>query len=153
MAMWFQPGGVPGRKAAAANLFRKKKDGKGNAGAGARNAGGAADAAATSSVAAEATTAADDLAAADIGIKDVLPGLHLRSHGGVRSHLGHQQPTATLTATTANDAATTTTAANNTIATGKDNNVKDATDTIPRPLANNAAFWPPPPNSTCRLFT
>lgn len=40
-AMWFQPGGIPGRKAAAANAFRKKegstggKDGKGDAGAGA----------------------------------------------------------------------------------------------------------------------
>ncbi|KZV83909.1 hypothetical protein EXIGLDRAFT_700947 [Exidia glandulosa HHB12029] len=30
---------------------------------------------------------------------------------------------------------------------------KESCFTIPRPLANNVAFWLPPPNSTCTLFT
>ncbi|KZV99939.1 hypothetical protein EXIGLDRAFT_831169, partial [Exidia glandulosa HHB12029] len=120
--MWFQPGGVPGRKAAAANAFSKKKGsngGKGNAraGAGADNAGAAN---APTSAAAETTTAADDLAAADTGIKDVVD-ICLNKDGkmGCFEILGDG---------------------------------KDSCFTIPRPIGNNVAFFLPPPDDTCELF-
>ncbi|KZV92975.1 hypothetical protein EXIGLDRAFT_717734 [Exidia glandulosa HHB12029] len=125
--MWFQPGGVPGRKAAAANAFRKKKGGKGKggkgnagAGAGAGNAG-AANATTTTSAAAETTTAADNVAAADTGIKDVVE-MCLNADGktGCFEILGDS---------------------------------KDSCFTIPRPIGNNVAFFLPPPDDTCELFT
>ncbi|KZV93906.1 hypothetical protein EXIGLDRAFT_767659 [Exidia glandulosa HHB12029] len=126
-AMWIQPGGVPGRKAAAANAFRKKKGGKGKggkgnagAGAGAGNAG-AANATTTTSAAAETTTAADNVAAADTGIKDVVE-MCLNADGktGCFEILGDS---------------------------------KDSCFTIPRPIGNNVAFFLPPPDDTCELFT
>ncbi|KZV94403.1 hypothetical protein EXIGLDRAFT_835012 [Exidia glandulosa HHB12029] len=110
---------------------------------------------------------------------DILSDARIRSYLGRQVTRGR----ASMTATTTIGAATTTTAAINATGTGKNNNVNDAMDTgikdvegcnnadgftkcfeilgdskescftIPRPLANNVAFWFPPPNSTCTLLT